>query len=288
MLFTQPVAEIIAKRFSCRSYLEDPIEESKRQKLAECMRSLPSLPFGTNMRFSLLAATAHDRDALKGVGTYGLIKKPAGFLVGAVAAGKRNFEDFGYAMEYLILRATELDLGTCWIGGIFTKSGFARKISPAHGERIPAIATIGDIADPEKAKRAVARRQPGARGRLAWEELFFDAKFAVPLTQANAGSFAAPLEMVRIGPSASNKQPWRIVKEGGNFHFFMQRTKGYGNGLAFRLLGVADIQRIDMGIAMCHFALTANERGIHGKWEQREPAIRTPDRQTEYTASWMS
>jgi len=59
--------------------------------------------------------------------------------------------------------------------------------------------------------------------------------------------------MVRIAPSASNKQPWRIVKIEGAWHFFLERTKGYGDGIIFKLLKLADIQRLDMGIAMCHF-----------------------------------
>ena len=34
------------------------------------------------------------------------------------------------------------------------------------------------------------------------------------------------LEMVRIAPSASNKQPWRVVRDGPAWHFYCQRTPG--------------------------------------------------------------
>jgi hypothetical protein len=45
---------------------------------------------------------------------------------------------------------------------------------------------------------------------------------------------------------------------------------------------------MDMGIAMCHFELTAGESDLHGGWEVNEPAIEKPDELTEYIASWVS
>lgn len=35
----------------------------------------------------------------------------------------------------------------------------------------------------------------------------------MPLEKEEAGNYEAALEMVRIAPSASNKQPWRILKK---------------------------------------------------------------------------
>ena len=120
---------------------------------------------------------------------------------------------------------------------------------------------------------------------LAWERLFFDGAFGVPLKRNAAGAFATVLEMVRIGPSASNKQPWRIVRVGEMWHLYLQRTPGYAKRNQV-LLGIADMQRIDMGITMCHFTLTAEELGLCGKWMVQEPAIEKPDALTEYIASW--
>ena len=95
--------------------------------------------------------------------------------------------------------------------------------------------------------------------------------------------------MVRWGPSASNKQPWRIVKQENVWHFYLQRTPGYGSdGWLGKLLGVADVQRLDMGISMCHFELSAMELGLKGKWSVAEPALEKPDKHTEYTVSWIA
>ncbi len=120
------------------------------------------------------------------------------------------------------------------------------------------------------------------------EQLFFTDTFDSPLTSETAGAYAQPLEMVRWAPSASNKQPWRIVRIDNAWHFYLQRTKGYGKGtLLFSILRLADLQRVDMGIAMCHFELTARALGLNGQWVIRDPRIEIPEN-TEYTVTWIN
>jgi hypothetical protein len=118
--------------------------------------------------------------------------------------------------------------------------------------------------------------------------LFFQGRFGVPLTREAAAAYAVPLDMVQLAPSASNKQPWRIVQDGDAWHFFLQRTSGYGEGRFARFMRMADMQRIDMGIAMSHFELTASELGLSGAWTRVEPGLEKPDERTEYTVSWVA
>jgi hypothetical protein len=117
--------------------------------------------------------------------------------------------------------------------------------------------------------------------------LFFNQSFDHSLSREGLGEYRLPLEMVRLGPSASNKQPWRILKDENAFHFYLQRTPGYQESFVMKIVTVADLQRIDMGIAMCHFEVTARELGLNGHWAFREPEIVKPDAITEYTASWV-
>jgi len=51
---------------------------------------------------------------------------------------------------------------------------------------------------------------------------------------------------------------------------------------------VADLQRMDMGIAMSHFEMTAIELELTGSWVIRDPQIELPDAHTEYTVSWIA
>jgi nitroreductase len=283
MTFSKPATEIIKQRFSCRDYLETPIDAEKQERLAEFIAANQTGPFGSPTRFGLTAATKADQKALRGLGTYGFIKNPTGFILGAMGEAGKNLEDFGYAMERIILFATDLGLGTCWLGGSFTKSRFAKKIAAGKEERVPAATSVGHVAKSHSVRQMFSQNSH----RYAWGELFFDQAFGKPLSQDDAAAYAVPLEAVRMGPSASNKQPWRIIKDGDAYHFYIQRSKGYGpDSLVFKLMNIDDMQRLDAGIAMCHFELTASELGLAGTWQINEPAIEKPDEMTEYIASW--
>jgi hypothetical protein len=76
------------------------------------------------------------------------------------------------------------------------------------------------------------------------------------------------------------------MRDGTKWHFYLQRTSGYGkrNRDIFKL---ADMQRIDMGIALCHFELTLREMGLSGEWVFAEPSIEKPDELTEYIVTWQ-
>ena len=284
--FAAPVADLVRQRRSCRRYQERPIGEEERRALAEVLAANRNGPFGGQARFALLAATAEDRAALKGLGTYGFIKGASGFIVGAIGRGPRDLEDYGWLMERAILAATDLGLDTCWLGGTFTKSSFAKKIGLAEGELIPAVAAVGYAVE-DGFSRDRIRRMAGANSRLPPDELFFNAAFGVPLSQADAGTYAGALELVRWAPSASNRQPWRIVRTATRWHFYLARTRGYGKGtFIFAVLRIADLQRVDMGIAMCHFELAASEAGLDGSWVIADPGIAPPPSIAEYIATW--
>lgn len=282
-----PVTQLIRRRFSCRNFAAQPIAEEKLLELQTAIETLPPGPFGSHPRFGLTAATKSDNAALRGLGTYGFIRGATGFIVGASQAAENHLEDFGYLMELLILRATSLNLGTCWLGGTFTRSGFSRKIGLQSSEIIPAVTAMGEFINPEQSRRGLVSDLAGANRRLPWQTLFFDGDFSHPLAPANAEEYTIPLEMVRLAPSASNKQPWRVVKDGKNWHFYLQRTPGYGADPLKILLGLCDLQRVDLGIAMCHFELTARENSQAGRWWTDPTRESAPGAQTRYTATWV-
>ena len=286
MRYGEPVTDVIRQRFSCRTYLDAPIAEETRQALKAYLEGANSGPFGAPVRLELVAAGEEDRSALRGLGTYGFIRGATGFILGAVGPGRKNMEDFGYRMEDAILYATALDLGTCWLGGTFRRSSFAERLVLGKDEIMPCVTAVGYISEQRSLVDRVIRRQARGDRRYCWERLFFEGRFGQPLVPEEAGDYAGALEMVRLGPSASNKQPWRVVKDDGAWHFYLQRTPGYlqGAGSAFV---EGDLQRVDLGIALCHFELTAREAGLAGAWTVDEPTIERPGELVEYTASWI-
>ncbi len=288
MEMMEPVTDVIRRRFSCRTYNRQPFEEKDRSKLSAFLSGNRSGPFGTSPRFMLIAATDENMTALKSLSTYGFIRGAAGFIIGAIKDVPNNLEDYGYLMEASILYATGIGLGTCWLGGTFNKSTFAKAISVGEDESVPAVAATGYIASKRRVMETVVRWGAGADNRKPWEALFFQKDFDTPLPPKDAGEWAEALEMVRLGPSASNRQPWRIVREKNAdfFHFYLQRSKGYAARNA-TFFGMADLQRVDMGIAMCHFEMAANEAGKKGEWRRVEPATSPLPELTEYLVSWI-
>ena len=198
--YTQPITDLIQKRFSCRKYSKELIPVETQEKLLEYLAQLSIGPFGTQMRFDLITAKDQDGKALRGLGTYGFIQGVSGFVVGATGTDQQNLEEYGYRMEQIVLAATDLGLGTCWLGGTFTKSAFARRIKLQDDERMPAILAIGLIDDEVLARKGAIRQYVAGQRRIAWEDLFFDQVWGVPLTTEGAGVYMTPLEMVRLGP----------------------------------------------------------------------------------------
>jgi hypothetical protein len=287
MKFEDSITSIIKHRFSCRDYRREPIDATKLELLQAFIQALPQGPFGSRPRFELTAATEDDSQALRGLGTYGFIKNPSGFIIGAMTSSDRDLEDFGYLMEAIILYATSLELGTCWLGGTFTKSRFARKMNLTSAETIPAVTSMGEFVNPGQKRKGFASRAAGSDRRLSWEKLFSDNSLGNPLDRNDSGGYAALLEMVRLGPSASNKQPWRIVKHGSYWRFYLKRTRGYRRDPIKIILDLCDLQRVDMGIAMCHFELTAKELGLKGEWMIEDDLSPRHNDLTEYIVSWQ-
>lgn len=287
MDFNQPVSRLINKRYSCRTYQDLLIQTSDLESLEDFAASCQIGPLGSQPRFKVITAKEDDSASLKGLGTYGFIKNPTGFIIGASEEKLGALEDFGYLMETILLRSTDLGLGSCWLGGTFTKSRFSRQLSLLNGEIIPAVAAIGYPADQSTWQDKTIRGGARAHRRLPWQNIFYSNEFDKPLNPGDAGKYHKPLDLVRIAPSASNKQPWRIVKEGRNWHFFLQRTAKYPPPVFDFILNLADLQRIDIGIAMAHFELSSREIGLKGKWITHPPDIPLPDQLTEYSTTWQ-
>lgn len=273
----QSVIELIEKRSSIRTYKDVDLSDDIKEKLNEYFRSVKG-PFDAKVRFMLIEKQLKD-SSLK-LGTYGVIKNAPAFIMAAVEKSSMYMEQLGYELEKVILYATSLNLGTCWLGGTFKKSEFAKAMNLKDNEALPIITPVGFPVDNGRMLDRIMRFVAGSKHRKDWNELFYDGNFAKGLSQSEALEYSIPLETLRLAPSASNKQPWRIVRGNGCFHFYLQHTKGYTNSLGF------DIQKIDIGIAMCHFELSAQELGIEGAWVLKEAKIDAVPENTEYIISW--
>ena len=299
------ITEIIRHRKSVRNYSPTGITKDAIEEIKGFLKKDFDLPFKTRPRFEFIDSEGLDRQELKRLGTYGIINGAKYFIAGIAkkvlqedglkdshgdiqgpkpSAGTETMVDLGFAFEEIILNLTSMGFGTCWLGGTFNRAGFESRANLSEAEVLAVVSPFGYKNDKRSLMDSVIRGIAGSKNRKPWEMLFFENDFSNPASESGSGDYNIPLEMVRTAPSASNKQPWRIVleKENGmdtdptkklgtkvkSCHFFLSRTPNYAK-IPFK----PDLQMVDIGIAMCHFELTCAELGIKGRWEKAQKQI---------------
>jgi hypothetical protein len=207
------------------------------------------------------------------------------YLTGAMKPAPRASEDFGWLMEEVILKATSLGLGSCWLGGTLDRAVFGSHICLAEDEFLPAASPLGWPPARQTVKDRMIRGLVKADRRQPFARLFFDGSPAAPLDEERAGVWLDALLAVRQAPSASNKQPWRIIRDPAGrqdgWHFFLDEDPPYNRRFAPALM-----QNIDMGIALRHFAAVAAEQGLPGRVQVLAASEVPAAGAWTYIASW--
>ena len=263
---------LIQTRRSVRTYDASPLKPEHREAIAAFMADIPT-PWGITPEFRLLEAKEHGLKSpvVTGESLYFAAKLPR---------EPHAEEALGYAFEKLVLYAWSLGIGTVWLGGTLNREAFQKAMDLGTGEFMPCASPLGYPAKKPSLRETLMRKGVGADTRLPFGELFFSRDFGHPLSPEAAGALARPLEAVRLAPSAVNKQPWRSVMLDGTVHFYLKRTKGLAGDAS-----TGDLQKIDLGIALCHFALMAEEEGLKPSFILDDPDLDT-ETEMEYIASY--
>ncbi len=241
--------EQIINRGSVRTYDQDAVMDiaAVASKINEINGKTG--PFGNKIKVSLVSSDL-DSSEMK-LGTYGMIKGASNYLaVSIIPTNGYALVDLGYLFEEVILFATSQGLGTVWMAGTFSKKHFASALNLQQDEQLPIVSPIGIASDKKsfvnkyiaKSKTHVRKEFKELFSTIDGRELNFEQHN--PLMQA--------LEMVRLAPSAMNKQPWRVVKDGNDFHFYATNDK--------------ESTKIDIGIALYHFISSLIELGVDGAY----------------------
>lgn len=272
------IENAVKKRYSVRNYQEKDIETSKKKDMESFINSITN-PLGGKVHFLYLDnKNITNKEKL---GTYGVIKGATEYIGTTIHLEPMALESVGYELETVMLYLAHLNIGTCWLGGTFDREAFADAMNIKEGEVFPIITPYGYAAPTKHEKEVEMRKIVEADHRKEWDQLFFKNNFQSPLTKEDAGVLLFPLEMVRLAPSASNKQPWRILVKDNVCHFYEYKEPGYSDRFPY------DIQRIDIGIAAAHFDLSVKEKQIKGHFDTTsQPSIEAPQ-QMEYVFSWI-
>lgn len=265
------VEKLIRERRSVRTFDGRALSPEDREKLMSFARQIEN-PWNIPVEFALLDAK---EDAL----TSPVIVGAEQYIGAKVKKGPGAEEAFGYSFELLVLYAQSLGVGTTWIGGTMDRPAFERAMKLEDDAMMPCVTPVGYPAAKMSVRETMMRKGVRADTRAEAETLFFEDTFSTPLTGVKAGKLSALLESVRLAPSAVNKQPWRVLICGDTVHFYKKGGKG------FQSASTGDLQKVDLGIAMCHFALAAQEQGITLSFLREAPNVEVPADMT-YIASY--
>ena len=276
MILDFSVEDIIRKRYSVRTFDKRQVEKEVKEGLLAYADSLQN-PLGPKINIQFIEKEVAPNG--EKLGTYGIIKGAKLYMGATVPKDEYALEALGYDFEQLVLYATSLGLGTCWLGGTFNRSAFVSAMEIRPGDIFPILSPLGYPAEKKSITEHMMRRSIKADRRLEWKELFFKDNFEKSLSAEEAGDYRFPLEMVRLAPSAVNKQPWRVVVADNEVHFFEKHSLSVEGGSV-------DMQRIDVGIAICHFHLALLEQKKMGHFERKTPNFEIP-KDMDYIVSWI-
>ena len=233
--------EIIRTRKSVRTFDGKPLSAEDKTKLLSYVESIAN-PYNIPVKFVWLDKNKH------GLSSPVIVGEDA-YIAAKVPKVSHAEEAFGYSFEKMVLYAWSIGIGTTWIGGTLDRKLFEKAADTAADEYMMIVSPLGYPAEkPSEVDRRLRDKVHGDE-RLPASKMFFDGNFQTPLTDSEA---LAILEAVRWYPSAANMQPCRIVKDGSKYHFYEQHKEEYRNAYAW------DVQKIDMGIALCHFMSVTN------------------------------
>lgn len=241
----------IFKRVSTRTYKNERLKESEIFEIKQIVTSFADVkgPFGNAFDFTFNLNNNDDIDGKK-IGTYGFIKNVPAYIGGVALNDKESIIDFGYVFEKIILKLTSSGYSTCWLGGTFRRKNYRKEL--LKNEIIPAITPVGRDNEKRSIVDKLLRSELKPRNRKNFEELFIQQDGS----KIEDETLVTLLEAVRVAPSASNKQPWRVIVENNHVHFYLERTPNYAKMIKY------DIQLLDMGIALSHFEIELDFIGV--------------------------
>lgn len=236
------ITQAIGVRKSRRTYLSAPIDPKQIALLKSRIEEY-NVRSGLGIRF-----LENGEFAFSGIRkSYGMFKGVRSLFVMKGPKSDPNLkEKIGYYGELLILEATVLGLGTCWVGGTFDSSG----IRTAEGEELVCVITVGNVSKSET-----------LRERMIYKAIHRKTKSVQELSEivGECPSWVKTgLKAVQKAPSTRNTQKVCFLYEPGNLRARVPETYKF--------------DLVDLGIAKLHFELAAGGRFEAGNGGRFLPA----------------
>ncbi len=233
--------EAAQKRISCRAYRDAPLPEATVRLLEEKARALSE---DSGIRICICADPEKPAVKLSAAMFSGKVYCCAALIGGS---DPLSAERIGYYGQALVLHATRLGLGTCWVAGTYDRKSVGVSLEP--GEKLWDVIPIGWPVEKTPKKQLMIRAAIRRKSRKPESFVESETPFgALPLWIQKGA------EAISLGPSAVNQQPVNILWRDGCARAKLCKR---GHGLEYNDLGIAKKQ-FEVGAASC---------GVRGTWE---------------------
>jgi nitroreductase len=174
--------DVIAARKSVRSYADKPVEVEKLSQILEAARQAPSWANKQCCRYIVVKDKAKIQELASGLNGW---LKHAPVIVVACAdpknSGDRNgmnyfLVDVGISMQQLVLAATDMGLGTCWIGA-FDEAKIKKALEIPENIKVVAMTPLGYPTDKEGLDSIFIKTVIGAGKRKPLEDIVHQEKW---------------------------------------------------------------------------------------------------------------
>lgn len=246
------MSNFLKNRKSIRDFKEKNVDKKVLEELMDYGRKLESNTANNNFKFILVEDGKLVYKALSGKGGYAgvMIKSPHYIALEFLDESDECIINASYAMESLITKASELNLGSCWINIVDVEEDIKKVLFELKNGKVDYLLAIG---------YPVAKNPFGQEGescRLAIEEIVYKDEIGnkIDMDELENRGLSDLFYYIRFAPSSYNNQPWRFILKDDRVVLTLMCNDNKYN-------------LVDAGIIMYYFENMAKSIGVNGSWK---------------------
>lgn len=234
----------IDKRTSRRTYIDQDIDD---MDILAILKLIDKINEKSSLNIQFIKDGEEGISGFKA--SYGMISGVKSFIA---LVGNNKIENFkqklGYYGEMIVLEATSMGLGTCWVGGTYDNKKCVSHIKFNEEDELVCIIVIGHTPKELSIKEKVVKKLNKKNKKL--EDILISNKNNI------CSWIESGIECALKSPSALNKKEISYEIYENKIKAFIS-SKNYG------------YEEIDLGISMLHFELGADSKGYKGNWHYK-------------------
>lgn len=247
---------LIERRKSVRNYQRSKLSSNELKEienfLTQFLNGENTLQKDIAIDFALVEDGWKKEDVLKGRTGYSGHPILAPHYIALLSEPKEGYLlNTSYVLEQLVLKAVEMDIGTCWISVEKDSSDLKRDLGIATSGEIVALIALGN------SKTRIPYTKKSATSRIGVEDFVYKDKWGNTVTyeEIEKMGIGTALHSIRFAPSWANLQPWKLIIDNDKIILTVGGTKVDNKHLM-----------LDAGIMMLYMEKAFSEAGINAKW----------------------